>query len=134
MVKLNFTTLLPLIFSAHSEKSLQAQNPGSPSDACLYSGPCAIGVGVPETQRARLDRDDAPEITFLIRDGKVKIGEEELISEYGKLQGLHDKWRHDASKQHKGLEALSEQKFLSYLIELSKKYNVEIPDGYLTDS
>lgn len=130
-VKLSMPVLLPLIFAAHAEKKLQAQNPGKIQDACLYDGPCAIGVGIPETQRARLDRDDAPEITFLIRDGKVKIGDGEAISEYGILQGIHDQWRYDAAK---GSGELSEQKFLTYLVTLSKKHGVEIPDGYDTDS
>ena len=127
-VKLSMPTLLPLVWAAYMAKELQAQTPGTPNDHCNYDGPCAIGVGIPETQRARLDRSDSPEITFLIRDGKIRISDGESVTEYGKLQTAHDAWTY---KRHRGPEsaAESEENFVAYLKTLSNKYGVEIPDG-----
>ena len=132
MVKLSMPTLLPLVWAAYMAKELQAQDPNlTPGISCRYDGPCAIGAGIPEAQRARLDRADTPEISFLIRDGKVKISEGELVSEYNKLQSNHDNWTYYTSLGELRAEAakLSETQFVAYLKLLSNKYGVEIPDG-----
>lgn len=129
MVKLSMPTLLPLVWAAYMAKELQAQTPGGkPDDTCRYDGPCAIGVGIPETQRARFDRSDAAAIDFLIRDGKIRIQDEESISDYSKLQTAHDGWTY---KRHLGDEAAknAEEEFVTHLKLLSQKYGVEIPDG-----
>lgn len=131
-IKLSLPVLLPLVWEAYGTKKLQAQ--AAPSEICLYDGPCAIGLGVPEAQRARLDKTGLS-IETLIRNGMVEIAEGEQLSEYGKLQGYHDGWSdYRTTSISKVTIEKREKDFVAYLIKLSQKYNVEIPDGYLNDS
>ena len=133
-IKLSMPTLLPLIWKAYMAKELQAQLPSDkPDDTCSYDGPCAIGVGIPLTQRARLDRHDTPEITFLIREGVISIPNSEPISEYDKLQTAHDNWNYRRNQGEQSAKA-SEAQFVTYLTTLSEKYEVEIPDDVVQGS
>lgn len=129
-IKLSMPTLLPLVWAAYEAGELQAQTTkyAGGGALCRYDGPCAIGVGIPETQRARLDRSDYPEIGGLIRAGTITIPDAESVSDYSKLQVSHDNWVHTAARGM-GSEGIKEA-FIHTLVSLSKKYGVEIPNGF----
>lgn len=127
-IKLSMPDLLPKVWAVYMAKELQAQ--AVPSPNCSYAGPCAIGVGIPETQRDRLDRAvEGSTIDALVQNGKVQIPNTESVSEYSKLQGVHDRWSF-ANSLEPDRSQITEQAFLDYLVTLSKKYGVEIPDAY----
>lgn len=52
--ELDFRTQLPIIRAAFDAKELQAQKPLT-YGGCLYAGPCAIGVTIPESDRSAFD-------------------------------------------------------------------------------
>lgn len=88
--------MLPLILAAYGEHRLQAQQhfekkPYSP--ACLYEGPCSIGVCMPEGVRKTCDKAanvaGDTDIESLTKTGLVACPDEELAW-WCTLQATHD--------------------------------------------
>ena len=92
IVSIDLRESLPKIREAFDNKTLQVFTRGVGPDGgcrCLYSGPCAVGVCVPEHLRKELDSFQATEIDCLIDLGAVSIPEDQA-ADLVHLQDLHD--------------------------------------------
>lgn len=102
---------------AYHRGELQAQTSPDEDDACLYAGPCAIGVSIPLDKRAELDNnDDGTSIFALIRDGLVNGDSDALVN----MQSAHDAWTtaFDDEREYRETFFLSETIF--YAMGLDK--------------
>lgn len=91
MLELNLKTMLPTIREAFDNKTLQMFTADEDAE-CLYAGPCAIGVCIPEDKRSYFDDYSgcgATGIGTLIDDSLIGVSEEERTA-IEDLQSFHD--------------------------------------------
>jgi hypothetical protein len=138
-VELDLREMLPTIRRAFDEKSLQAFTSDGSSGKCLYAGPCAIGVCVPEQYRARLDSLSSnpnprpasmlsTSIRSLLTFGFIRAPEDQH-ADLAKLQSAHD-----TIVRYKKIKASDiENKVSTFervLLDLEEKYGVSYaPDA-----
>lgn len=93
VVNLDLREMLPVIRTAFDNKELQAFTTVKPSGGiCLYAGPCAIGVCIPEDKRALYDiesaRSGTAALTFMAND--VFVAPKDQVHDISELQQKHD--------------------------------------------
>jgi hypothetical protein len=89
-INLNMKTALPIIREAFNNKTLQMFHGKGPGTGCLYAGPCAIGVCVPEDRRPQLDEGSSTDIESIVDAGGQIIIPANELSDFARLQGDHD--------------------------------------------
>lgn len=86
-MELNLLTLLPKVRRAFDAGELQCQKEPGEASQCLYSGPCAVGVGIPENRRRGFDSCGA--IDGIIREGFIQVPADQA-DDFMVLQFAHD--------------------------------------------
>lgn len=125
-IKLDLVEMLPVIRKAFDEKSLQMFNQAQrDSMMCMYAGPCAIGVCMPEDRRAEFDVPFEEHATTgfgaLVHFGRFIVSPDQA-DDIGQLQKLHD--AAVTMSKFDDLEVLFGA-FEDHLKHLEKKYKVK---------
>jgi hypothetical protein len=115
---------LPTIRAAFDNKELQMfKNAEGDSGRCLYSGPCAIGICIPEENRAELDFPGTGGTSF---DSHQRRGiftcPPEQHADISELQRLHDALVVDRRYADDEYYARRVADFERLLIDLEDKY------------
>lgn len=103
MLNLDFKIMLPVIRKAFDAGELQMQK--SDTDLCCYTGPCAVGVCMPEEDREGYDYQGT--IIDLLENEIVTAPEDQ-----------HDDWI-DLQHYH---DCGNIQHFKEFLVSLEEKY------------
>lgn len=115
MVKLEMVEMLPKIRAAFDNRELQMFNYDDEDKGCLYQGPCAIGVCLPENVRAEFDNREETGICVILDEPDLVDYNEEERCDIIDLQACHD-----SVYSQRGLRTSDD--FEQFLVHLEQKY------------
>lgn len=125
-IKLSLKEMLPTIRKAFDNKELQMFKRNQ-RGACLYTGPCAIGVCLTPEEQKILDNgiEDFGDSTIdtLYDNGVVEIDANEF-QDIVSLQELHDS-AVSSNKLTSDISEYNQENFKNFLEELEEKYPVQ---------